>query len=172
MTRPFFQISDGPGEEITFTHGRGGGLRMTMVGDGERVSNTVTDDQARQLAGWLTAMYPADAAPVPVAQAVPVPDALTADVAQATREYGEFINGGSTHVCPHCGTATQYQLFSGGKEWYCPGCEADGSYPDGVAPSRAGLLATDEGRAALRQQMLDHLLSMGEGASGGAQESE
>lgn len=46
-----------------------------------------------------------------------------------------------------------YQVFSGGKEWYCPGCEADGSYEEGQAPRRAKLLQSEEGRTALRAEM-------------------
>lgn len=45
------------------------------------------------------------------------------------------------HVCPHCETETTYQSFSGGREWYCPGCEADGSYDVGEAPRRVQMIA-------------------------------
>lgn len=34
------------------------------------------------------------------------------------------------HRCPYCGHATTGQAFSGGREWYCPGCEAVEEYPD------------------------------------------
>lgn len=60
----------------------------------------------------------------------------------------------SSHVCLECGTETTYQAFSGGREWYCPGCGADGTYPDHMEdPPRAVLLQTPEGRIALRAQM-------------------
>lgn len=56
----------------------------------------------------------------------------------------------SEHHCPYCGTKSMYRVFSGGKEWYCPGCEADGSYEEGEAPRRAQLLQSEDGRTALR----------------------
>lgn len=57
------------------------------------------------------------------------------------------------HVCV-CGTHTQYQSFSGGQEFYCPGCKTDGSYPAGEGGPRARLLAEGpDGVASLRAQM-------------------
>lgn len=91
-----------------------------------------------------------------------VVDDLDARMAQARKEYGEFINAGSTHLCPGCHEPTVYQLFSGGREWYCGTCDMDGQYPDGRAPSRAALLTTTEGRAALRDDMRTHLESLKE----------
>jgi len=61
------------------------------------------------------------------------------------------------HRCPDCGTETTYRAFSGGREWFCPRCEADGSYPDGGVPRRAAMLQTPEGAAALREEMRTHL---------------
>lgn len=37
------------------------------------------------------------------------------------------------HMCPSCGHETQCKVLSGGTEWYCPGCETDGSYPEPAA---------------------------------------
>lgn len=34
----------------------------------------------------------------------------------------------TVHRCPGCATPTEYAVLSGGKEWYCPACHADGSY--------------------------------------------
>jgi uncharacterized protein (DUF983 family) len=63
------------------------------------------------------------------------------------------------HRCPDCGAETVYQTFSGGREWYCPACGADGEYPpDGQLP-RATLLQTPEGRVALRAQLDQELAS-------------
>jgi hypothetical protein len=59
-----------------------------------------------------------------------------------------------SYPCPYCGTETDYQSFSGGREWFCPGCEANGNYPeDAEGLPRATLLRTEEGRIALRAQM-------------------
>jgi ribosomal protein L37AE/L43A len=80
-------------------------------------------------------------------------DEQVIDLAQTRKEYGEFLNAGSTHACPYCQQPTVYRVFSGGKEWYCEGCDETGFYPDGQAPSRAGLLATPEGREVLREDM-------------------
>lgn len=56
--------------------------------------------------------------------------------------------------CPHCKGDTEYQTFSGGREWYCPFCEAEGEYPDtGENLPRATLLRCPEGVVALRAQM-------------------
>jgi ribosomal protein L37AE/L43A len=165
------QISDTDGESVTFTHGSNGALAFTAVGGGQRVSNVIDEGRARALAGWLAAMYPDETSPAPVAQ--PVADGpMDEELMRAHREHGEFVNAGSTHMCPHCGTATMYRMFTGGKEWCCPGCEADGPYPDGRAPSRAGLLATDEGRTALREQMAAHLAQLREGDAGADREAE
>jgi ribosomal protein L37AE/L43A len=57
------------------------------------------------------------------------------------------------HLCPDCGTKTTYRGYSGGREWYCGACGADGSYRDGQAPVRAALLQSEAGRAGLRAQM-------------------
>jgi ribosomal protein L37AE/L43A len=57
------------------------------------------------------------------------------------------------HRCPNCENETTYQAFSGGREWYCEHCEETGSYPEGAAPRRAGLLQTEAGRTALRAEM-------------------
>lgn len=62
----------------------------------------------------------------------------------------------STYLCPYCAGETVYQSFSGGREWYCPGCKADGSYPEGAAPPRVQLLAEgrfDELRAEMREEL-------------------
>jgi ribosomal protein L37AE/L43A len=61
------------------------------------------------------------------------------------------------HRCPFCSTETVYQTFSGGKEWYCPGCDASDSYESGQAPRRVAMLTTPEGRTALRKEMREHL---------------
>lgn len=61
----------------------------------------------------------------------------------------------SIFPCPHCGGPTQYQMFSGGREFYCPACETTGSYPEeGEGLPRATLLRNGEaGLTALRAQM-------------------
>ena len=59
-----------------------------------------------------------------------------------------------SYPCPSCGAETQYQTFSGGREFYCPGCGNQGSYPEeGENLPRATLLRTPEGQIALRAQM-------------------
>lgn len=59
----------------------------------------------------------------------------------------------SDHCCTNCGKETVYQVFSGGKEWYCPHCDMNGEYPEDETPPRLKLLQTPEGRIALRAQM-------------------
>jgi hypothetical protein len=61
------------------------------------------------------------------------------------------------HLCPECGAKTQYQTYSGGREWYCPSCKTNGPYGDGEAPRRAAMLTTPEGRTTLRGEMREHL---------------
>jgi hypothetical protein len=61
--------------------------------------------------------------------------------------------------CEGCGGRnTHYRVFSGGREYYCPDCEYEGSYPppEEMDPSerpRAMLLQTEDGRVALKAQM-------------------
>lgn len=66
------------------------------------------------------------------------------------------------YPCENCGSVdTCYQLFSGGKEYYCMDCEYIGSYPliDNLAPEqiaklpRAILLQNPDGHVAIRAQM-------------------
>lgn len=68
------------------------------------------------------------------------------------------------YACPCCGADTDYQLFSGGREWYCPACDADGSYPDDAPTIRAHLLRTAEGRVALRAQADQEIARLKDGA--------
>lgn len=57
------------------------------------------------------------------------------------------------HVC-HCGAFTEYQIMSGGTEFYCDCCGLDGSYPEGEGGPRARLLNEGpDGIALLRAQM-------------------
>lgn len=74
-----------------------------------------------------------------------------------------------TYPCPACGAGTQYQMLSGGREWYCPGCGADGSYPaEGENLPRATLLRNGEaGVAALRAQMDQELARLTDGGGDG-----
>lgn len=184
MTKPYLRIIDDAVGELTFTHGAGGAVAFSVVSGGHRLGGVIPENHARTLAAWLGTMYP----PEDGSQPAPEPDPQAVDPAfsdrlravsshgegfvQAHREWGEFINAGSDHVCPHCGTVTVYQTFSGGREWACPGCEAEGEYPGGVAPSRAGLLATPEGRRELREQMRGELDRLGGAGAGGVQEAE
>ena len=46
-----------------------------------------------------------------------------------------------THLCPACEGETVYQVFSGGKEWFCPHCGCDGEYAEGEAPRRVASTA-------------------------------
>jgi uncharacterized Zn finger protein (UPF0148 family) len=56
------------------------------------------------------------------------------------------------HRCPSCGAPTVYQAFSGGREFYCPGCGNQGIYPDEApVPPRVAMLRTAEGREQLRR---------------------
>lgn len=57
------------------------------------------------------------------------------------------------HLCPNCRTPTVYQVFSGGKEWYCEPCDMNGEYPEGQTPRRVKMLQSPEGIAALRAEM-------------------
>ena len=57
------------------------------------------------------------------------------------------------YLCPYCEHPTTYRVFSGGKEWYCPQCKADGDYPEDQTPPRLKLLQSGAGRVALRAQM-------------------
>lgn len=60
----------------------------------------------------------------------------------------------SGYPCPGCGGDTDYQAFSGGREWRCPKCATSGEYPqEGEGLPRATLLRTPEGVVALRAQM-------------------
>lgn len=58
-----------------------------------------------------------------------------------------------SYPCHVCGADTQYQMLSGGREWYCPKCEASGEYEGTENLPRATLLRTPEGVTALRAQM-------------------
>jgi hypothetical protein len=57
------------------------------------------------------------------------------------------------HRCPDCGHATEYQVFSGGREFYCRGCKLQGTYPADAPKPRAALLQTAEGRDELRDEL-------------------
>lgn len=59
----------------------------------------------------------------------------------------------AAHHCPECGAETNYRLLSGGREWYCPGCEADGEYGAQEGPRRVQMLRTEDGRKELREEM-------------------
>lgn len=63
----------------------------------------------------------------------------------------------TAHICPACGAETVYKTLSGGREWDCPICGADGYYGPGEAPRRAAMLTTPEGAETLRQEMREHL---------------
>lgn len=57
------------------------------------------------------------------------------------------------HVCD-CGELTRYRLLSGGREWYCEHCGADGIYPEGEGGPLARLLDQGpDGIALLRAKM-------------------
>lgn len=61
------------------------------------------------------------------------------------------------HRCPSCGELTVYQSFSGGREFYCKGCDNHGMYEAGEAPPRAQMLAdgrVDELRAQMREEIV------------------
>lgn len=78
------------------------------------------------------------------------------DVANETPEeqaQASLFLAAGPHRCPFCSTETVYRGFSGGKEWYCPGCETSDSYESGQAPRRAVMLTSVEGRTALRAEM-------------------
>lgn len=59
----------------------------------------------------------------------------------------------SAHLCDTCQGETVYQVFSGGKEWYCPHCGCSGEYPADQTPRRLKLLQSEAGRTALRAEM-------------------
>lgn len=63
----------------------------------------------------------------------------------------------SGYVHPACGKKTVYQLFSGGREWYCESCDETGEYPEGETPRRVKLLQSEAGRSALRAEMAQEL---------------
>lgn len=52
-------------------------------------------------------------------------------------------------------------MFSGGREWFCPNCEADGSYPADEGPRRVQMLR-DGRHDELRQEMREHLDAVSE----------
>lgn len=58
----------------------------------------------------------------------------------------------SPHRCPDCDEPTEYQRFSGGREFYCRPCDNHGMYPEGAAPPRLQMLA-DGKFDELRQEM-------------------
>lgn len=61
------------------------------------------------------------------------------------------------HTCAVCGSAdTQYQPFSGGKEYYCPSCEEVHPYEEGTAPRRAQMMQRGEFEE-LKQEMREEL---------------
>lgn len=70
-----------------------------------------------------------------------------------------------SYLCPECGGETKYQMFSGGREWYCPACGTDGAYPaEGDGLPRATLLRNgDAGLTALRAQMDQELARLQDG---------
>lgn len=57
------------------------------------------------------------------------------------------------HRCPTCGNETTYQVFSGGKEWYCKTCDINGEYGADETPRRLKMLQSETGRIALRAEM-------------------
>lgn len=59
----------------------------------------------------------------------------------------------SGYRCPACGGPTVYKVFSGGREWDCEDCDADGDYPEDETPPRLKLLQSEAGRVALRAEM-------------------
>jgi 8-oxo-dGTP diphosphatase len=60
------------------------------------------------------------------------------------------------HRCPACNERTTYQSYSGGREFYCPGCGNHGLYEPGEAPRRVQMLA--EGRIEeLRVEMREEI---------------
>lgn len=59
--------------------------------------------------------------------------------------------------CWVCGCSeTQYQSFSGGREFYCPQCDDTHPYQEGDAPRRVQMLA-DGKFDELHAEMRDHL---------------
>jgi hypothetical protein len=75
-----------------------------------------------------------------------------------------------TYPCPVCGGGTQYQMLSGGREWYCPACDTNGEYPaEGEGLPRATLLRNGEaGLTALRAQMDQELARLRDGSDEGS----
>jgi uncharacterized Zn finger protein (UPF0148 family) len=70
----------------------------------------------------------------------------------------------SDYLCDHCGGPTVYQTFSGGKEYYCPGCGNQASYDmEKEGLPRATLLQSDEGLVALKAQMDQRLAEIRDG---------
>lgn len=60
----------------------------------------------------------------------------------------------SDYLCDACGGPTVYQSFSGGKEYYCPGCGNQASYDlEKEGLPRATLLQTEWGQRVLRAEM-------------------
>lgn len=60
------------------------------------------------------------------------------------------------HHCP-CGAESVYQMFSGGREFYCPDCEMQAFYPEGKGGPRVRLLAEADGAFKLRRMMYDEI---------------
>jgi hypothetical protein len=71
----------------------------------------------------------------------------------------------SGFLCPDCGAATHYRIFSGGREWICDN-EHEGEYPaEGENLPRATLLRNgDAGATALRAQMDQELARLRDSA--------
>ena len=71
-------------------------------------------------------------------------------------DYAGWFSDGGTHYCPS-GHKTVYQLFSGGKEWWCGECGYSGIYPEvGRPESPAKMLADgriDEFKAAMKIEL-------------------
>ena len=68
---------------------------------------------------------------------------------------GYYADDG-THHCD-CGAATVYQMFSGGKEFYCGECGNQAYYPDGEGGPRARLLSEPDGAPKLRRMMYEEI---------------
>lgn len=68
---------------------------------------------------------------------------------------GHYDEGGR-HICP-CGAPSTYQMFSGGKEFYCPSCGTQGTYPEGDGGPRARLLTIEDGALKLRRMVYEEM---------------
>jgi len=69
---------------------------------------------------------------------------------------GYYDEDDGFHRC-YKGHKTVYQLFSGGREFYCEKCDYVGFYPPGEVRIRAHLLQTPEGVEIFKKEMREEL---------------